>query len=113
MDVLDILDDIDEEDIDDYVRIRTISDRTNPLEKYSDTEFWIRYKLTKNNAIKRLALLEENLLEKKNFAKMNNDFVDEDIEDQVQENEKSLLCPKTCYYKLDCDSTINLQHGFA
>uniref|UniRef100_A0A915KWY5 Uncharacterized protein n=1 Tax=Romanomermis culicivorax TaxID=13658 RepID=A0A915KWY5_ROMCU len=51
---------MDEEDIDDYIRIRTFSDRTNP-QKYSDTEFWIRYKLTKNNAIQLIVLLEENL----------------------------------------------------
>uniref|UniRef100_A0A915HJA3 Uncharacterized protein n=1 Tax=Romanomermis culicivorax TaxID=13658 RepID=A0A915HJA3_ROMCU len=44
-----------------YVRIRTFSGRTNPLEKYNDTEFWIRYKLTKNNAIQLIDLLEENL----------------------------------------------------
>uniref|UniRef100_A0A915J8D9 Uncharacterized protein n=1 Tax=Romanomermis culicivorax TaxID=13658 RepID=A0A915J8D9_ROMCU len=61
MDVLDILDDMDEDDIDDYVRIRTFSDSTNPLEKYSDAKFRIRYKLTKNNAIQLIALLEENL----------------------------------------------------
>jgi hypothetical protein len=58
---MDFLDALAEIDHDEHPGRIIIQDRTNPMEKYSDVQFQKRYRFTKENALRILELIEDDI----------------------------------------------------